>query len=409
MVDFTVPEQSRLLIDGLLQFLRAEVDPLEASLGETASDPHQRYDETGRYRPALLDAVRTVRTRSAAAGYYGAFVPEAVGGGGLDFVTYFLAWEALYHRAGPGRPLPIWALAHWATGPNTIHRHLDPAVRAQYLPSLLAGETSSCFALSEPDAGSDAWAIRTRAVRDGDNWRISGTKQWITNSPYADVGIVFTVTDPARSAKREGGVTAFFFDTHQPGFHVDSVIRLFGHAGGEEAIISFDDYVVPDSQRLGPVDEGFPLALEGVNFGRVYNGARSVGLGRWALEQATDYARQRVAFGKPIGEQQMVQAMLADSAIDLYAARSMGIDCAWRIDTQGRAVKETSMMKAFATEACFRVFDRAIQVFGGMGMTNETRLYDGLHTARTIRIADGSAEILRRTIARELLKGNLGV
>jgi acyl-CoA dehydrogenase len=335
------------------------------------------------------------------------FVPASVGGGGRDFSTYYYAWEALYHHTGPGRVLPTWALAHWATGPNSLHRHLDPAIQSDFLAPLLNGEKSSCFALSEPDAGSDAWNISTQAVRDGDVWRISGTKQWITNSPYADCGIVFAVTDRERVGERRGGVSAFVFETDQPGFHVDSVIKLFGHAGGDEGIVSFDSLEVPDSHRLGPVDEGFPLALEGVNYGRLYNGARSVGLSRWALERATDYAKTRETFGKPIAEHQAVQFLLADSAIEIYAARAAGLHAAWKVDQGDRAIKELSMMKAFSTESCFRVFDRAIQVFGGMGVTNETRLIDGLHTARTIRIADGTQEILRRTIARQLLRGDL--
>ncbi|MEE9278348.1 MAG: acyl-CoA dehydrogenase family protein [Dehalococcoidia bacterium] len=407
MVDFEVPEETRMILDGVRKFIRAEVEPSEDRLADVLDDPRKTFDESGRYVPEILDEIRRIRMASAQAGYYSLFVPAEVGGGGGDFRTYYYAWEDLYHATGAGRIFPVWTFAHWATGPSTLHRFLDGKVREQFLPPLLSGERSSCFALSEPDAGSDVRNIRTRAVRDGDQWRISGTKQWVTNSPYAEYGIVFAISDPDLAAARKGGVSAFVFETDQPGFNVDSVIRMLGSAGGDEAILSFDDVVVPDAQRLGPEHEGFAVALEGVNFGRLYNGARSVGLSRWALEQAVAYSQTRVAFGKPIAEQQAIQWHLADSAIEIYAARCMGLHCAWKVDQGESVVKELSMMKTFATETCFQIFDRTIQVFGAMGLTNEVKLFDGLHTARKIRIADGSQEILRRTIARQLLKGDL--
>jgi acyl-CoA dehydrogenase len=404
MADFTMPEQVRLLLDGLRAFVRAEVEPREVALRDELAHP---YDRDGRYLPPILEARRQIRMASANAGYYAMFVPPEVGGGGADFTTYYYAWEGLFRDVGPARPLPFGVLAHWAMGPSPLHRHLDAAVRAGFVGPLVRGEESSCFALSEPDAGSDVWNIRTRAVRDGDGWRIIGTKQWISNSPYAEKGIVFAVTDPDAAAARRAGVSAFVFETGQPGFHVDSVIRLFGHEGGEEGIVSFDELAVPDAYRLSPVDAGFPLALEGVNYGRLYNGARSVGLARWALERSVEYSRQRETFGKPIGQHQAIQLLLADCAMETYAARCMGLHCAWKVDQGERALKELSMMKAFSTETCFRVYDRAMQVHGGMGLTNETRLHGGLHESRIIRIADGTQEILRRTIAQELLKGDL--
>ena len=404
MTDFTVPEETRLLLDGIRAFVRAEVEPREEALREELDHP---YDHDGRYRPPILAAKREIRMASAKAGYYGMFVPAEVGGGGADFTTYYYAWEDLFRFVGPARPLTFGAIAHWAMGPNALHRHLQPAVRDAFLSPLLNGDQSSCFALSEPDAGSDVWNMSTRALRDGGVWRIRGAKQWISNSPYAEKGIVFAVTDPDRVAARKGGVTAFVFEADRPGFNVDSVIRLFGHEGGEEGILSFDDLEVPDAYRLSPVGEGFPLALEGVNYGRLYNGARSVGLARWALERSLEYSKSRVTFGKPISEHQAIQLMLADCAIETYAARCMGLQCAWKADTGTPAIKELAMMKTYSTETCFRVYDRAMQVHGGMGLTNETRLHGGLHESRIIRIADGTQEILRRTIAKQLLRGDV--
>ena len=371
MADFTVPEETRLLLDGIRAFVRAEVEPREEALREELDHP---YDHDGRYISPILAAKREIRMASAKAGYYGMFVPAEVGGGGGDFTTYYYAWEGLFRFVGPARPLTFGAIAHWAMGPQRPPPP-PPARRPRGLP-LPPPQRRPVLLLRpspSPDAGSDVWNMSARALRDGDVWRISGAKQWISNSPYAEKGIVFAVTDPDRVAARKGGVTAFVFEADAPGFNVDRVIRLFGHEGGEEGILSFDDLEVPDAYRLGPVGEGFPIALEGVNYGRLYNGARSVGLARWAIERSLEYSKSRVTFGKPISEHQAIQLMLADCAIETYAARCMGLHCAWKADTGAPAIKELAMMKTYSTETCFRVYDRAMQVHGGMGLTNETR------------------------------------
>lgn len=408
MIDFTVPEELELTIKGLLAFVRREVAPLEEEHRALLEDPYASHQPDGRLVPQVLALRRQVRLASARAGYYTLTTPADVGGGGGGPLTLFLAWEALYHFAGADRPLPMETIAHWATGPSHIMRDVQPAVRETILPRLLSGEHSSCFALSEPDAGSDVWGMKTRAVRDGDEWLINGQKQWITNAPYADHAVLFAVTDPEQVKARTGGISCFLIDTSAPGFAVGSILRLFGHVGGHEAILSLDDLRVPADRLVGELHQGFRRALSGVSSGRLYNCARAVGLGRWALETATAYAQQRVTFGHPIAQYQGVQWLLADSAMDIYAARLMGLNCAWRLERGERAVKETSIMKAFATEAGFRVIDRCMQVLGGMGLTNETRLFDAFHQLRTVRIADGSGEIMRRTIAQRLLQGDFG-
>jgi acyl-CoA dehydrogenase len=192
---------------------------------------------------------------------------------------------------------------------------------------------------------------------------------------------------------------------NSPGLNVDSVIKLFGSIGGDEGIVSFNEVRVPSAALVGKLHYGFNLALEGVSTGRIYNAGRCVGLARWALDKASDYSKQRVAFGKPIAEYQGVAFQLADSAVDIYAADTMSRDCAHRIDAGARAVNELAMVKLFTTEMCSRVYERCMQVHGGMGLTNDTKLYDGWHQARFVRIADGSAEIMRRNIATAVLKG----
>jgi acyl-CoA dehydrogenase len=236
---------------------------------------------------------------------------------------------------------------------------------------------------------------------------MDGTKRWISNGPYAHHALVFAVTDPDQAARRQGGISCFLVDAHWPGYEVASVMRVYGHVGGMEAVLKFQGLRVPHDRVLGEVDRGFDIALQGVNTGRLYNCARAVGLSRWALERAVRYAQERVAFGQPIAEYQGVQWLLADSAIETYAARMMGLNCAWRAERGEAAVKETAIIKAFATEAGFRTIDRCMQVLGGIGLSNDAKLYDAWHQLRTVRIADGSAEIMRRTIARRLLRGDL--
>ncbi|WP_218035518.1 acyl-CoA dehydrogenase family protein [Pseudomonas denitrificans (nom. rej.)] len=184
------------------------------------------------------------------------------------------------------------------------------------------------------------------------------------------------------------------------------MIPIMGHLGADIGIIALDNVRVPDSQRIGPLDRGLQAALEGVNAGRLSMAASCLGLARWALDQALDYAKVRKTFGQPIAEHQMVQAMLAECAMDIYAVKSMVRHCAWLVDQGQPATKEVSIVKASSTEALCRVMDRCMQVHGGMGLTNELRLEEGFRFARSMRIPDGTSEIQRRTIARRLLDGD---
>ncbi len=393
------------LIDGVLGFVDAVVVPLESEHAHVLNEPRLAYDERGAYSIDVRKLKTEVRTRSAQAGYYPMFAPKEVGGGGFGSYALYRVWEALHHRYGPGRILPVAAIAHWAYGPGPLCSHLSPHAAAKILNPFIKGEITACFGMSEPDAGSDAWAMRTKAIRSGDDWIITGTKQWITNSPTADYIFVFAVTDEEQRRHRKSGVSCFIVPMNTPGLAVDSVIKLFGHAGGDEGIVSFNEVRVPSTALVGQLHHGFNLALEGVSTGRIFNAGRCVGLARWALDKASEYAKQRVAFGKAIAEYQGVSFQLADSAVDIYAADTMSRDCAHRIDSGTRVVHELAMVKLFTTEMCSRVYERCMQVHGGMGLTNETKLYDGWHQARYVRIADGSAEIMRRNIANTVLKG----
>jgi acyl-CoA dehydrogenase len=409
-LDFDVPQDIQMVGEGLLRFIAQEVEPLERANAELLSNPRLTYDERGRYSPALLALKRQVRMKSAEAGFYTMLGDERLGGGGLGAVAGVHLQRLLARTYGPGRHLIYHVVvpSPFTNGLSPVLTFADDALKAQILPAIARGEKTLCFALSEPDAGSDVQAIRTQAVRDGDDWVISGAKQWITNSPYADHALVFAATDP-KAPRRDRKITAFLVDTTTSGFEVTGVIPLMGESGGDTGMIALNEVRVPDSRRLGEVGKGLTVAMQGINNGRLGMAATCVGYAEWALAMAAEYAKTRQTFGKPIAEHQAIQFNLADSAMDVFAAKAMLMGCAWRLDGGRPARGEIAMVKCFATEMLFRVMDRCIQVHGAMGLTNELRLEAGFRYARTMRIPDGTAEIQRRTIATELLNGGLVV
>jgi acyl-CoA dehydrogenase len=400
-----IPEEIVQIGESLIRFVDQEVAPIEAANKALLASDRTIYDDEGRFTPEVEALKRKVRMKSAEAGFYTMFGPEELGGGGLGPVAAVYLNGRLAAHCGPGRTLihPVVVPSPFTNGLSPLLTFLDPSLRDGYLPHLATGEKTLCFGLSEPDAGSDVFGMKTRAVRDGDDWVITGSKQWITNGPYADYAMIFAVTDPDLAAARKGGITGFFVDTTWDGFEVVSTIPIMGQLGAEIGILSFDGLRVPDSHRLGDVNQGLKVAMRGVNTGRLGLSATCVGLARWALVQAVEYAKVRKTFGRPIGDHQAVQILLADSAADIYAAETMLMDCALKLERGAKALAETSMVKLHCTEAANRVFDRCIQAHGGMGLTNELRLEAGYRFTRSMRIPDGTSEIQRRTIARDLL------
>ncbi|MBB3176639.1 acyl-CoA dehydrogenase family protein [Variovorax sp. Sphag1AA] len=407
-MDFTIPSEWVEIGDSLIRFIDREVAPLEHEYRALLGSERTLYTEDGRYAPKVTQLRKQVRMRSAELGFYTALAPESIGGGGLGAQAAAYIQERLNAHVGPSRHLiqTVVLPSPFTNGLTPVLRHLDPAVLDKHHDVIASGEKTLCFGLSEPDAGSDVFGMRTRAVRDGDDWVITGTKQWITNAPYADCAMVFAVTDEEKARAHKGGITGFFLPTDTPGFAVPSVIPTMGHLGADIGIVTLDQVRVPDSHRLGPVDKGLSVALDGVNAGRLSMAASCLGLSRWALDQALAYSKVRKTFGQPIAEHQAVQIMLAECAMDIYAAKSMIQHCAWLVDQGRAATKEVSIVKAASTEAAGRVFDRCIQIHGGMGLTNELRLEEGYRFVRTMRIPDGTSEIQRRTIARRLLDGD---
>jgi acyl-CoA dehydrogenase len=407
-MDFDVPEEARETAHGLIQFIDRYVIPLEEEHDDLLGTERARYDETGRLRPEVLELRKQVRIESAKAGFYTMFGDPELGGGGLSETALVHVQEELTRHCGPHRPLIHENVVPsvFTNGLSPLLLHLRPEVRAKYIDGIGSGEKTFCFGLSEPDAGSDVQRIRTKAVRDGDEWVINGTKQWISNAPYADYCVLFAVTDPEANKARRGGITAFFVDTSWEGFECTSVISILGHSGSNIGIITLEDLRVPDDHIVGTLHGGLALALLGISRGRLSMSALCVGTARWALAQAVEYANQRVTFDRPIGQHQAVQMMLAEMAMDIYSAKATVARTAWMVESGQKSIKETSITKALCTEMLGRVTDKAMQVHGGMGLTNELRIEEAWRHARALRIPDGTAEIQRRTIALRLLRGD---
>jgi acyl-CoA dehydrogenase len=407
-VDFTIPEDVVAIGDSLIKFIDREVVTLENANKDLLYNERNLYDMSGRFSAPVLELRKQVRMKSAEAGFYTMFGSEELGGGGLDSNASAYIGELINHRYGPDRPLiQTFVLpSPFTNGLTPVLKGLNTDTRALYLDSIASGEKTLCFGLSEPDAGSDVFVMKSRAVKDGSDWILNGTKQWITNAPYADYCMVFAVTDPDLAAQRKGGITGFFVDCKSKGFSVPSVIPIMGHLGAEIGIISMENVRVPDSHRIGELHKGLNIALTGVSAGRLSFASMCVGMSRWALDQTIEYAKVRKTFGQPIGEHQAIQMHLAEIAMEIYAGKTMTQNCAWKVSQGQKAIKETSMVKAYCTEMASRVLDRCINIHGGMGLTNELRLEAAYRFARVLRIPDGTGEIQRRTVAQRLLAGD---
>ncbi|MCP5025608.1 MAG: acyl-CoA/acyl-ACP dehydrogenase [Actinomycetia bacterium] len=406
-VAFPLPEEIEAVVEGVEAFVKAEVIPRHDEHHDLLDDVSLRYDSEGRYAVEVVELIKEIRRASADAGYFSLAVPTSMGGGGLGHLAYYAAWERIYHLCGGTRWLAQFTISHWAFGPSVILENVTERASVEILPGLMSGETMMCFGMSEPDAGSDATRIRTRAVPDGDGWRISGRKIWTTHVPIAEWMIVLAITDPERAAARRGGISAFLVPTDAEGFTVEQIVRMWGEPGGPEAESVFDEVRVEPWQLVGELHEGFKIGLKGVSLGRIYNSARAVGLSRWAIEQSIAYAQERQAFGQAISEYQGVSFPLADVATEIHAAHLLGLNAASLLDQGHRAIKELSMAKAFSVQAGLRAIDRAIQTHGAMGFTNELGLAEAYHTVRLINVADGTNEILARTIFQRMVNGDL--
>jgi len=353
--------------------------------------PHAaHYDETETYPEESMNAI-------IESGLFGVWVPEQYGGSDMGCLAVALVAEEI-----------AWACA--ATGTQFVDQPLGglPILLAgteeqkkKYLPRLATGEMLCAYSLSEPGAGSDAAGLKTTAVRKGDHYVLNGSKQWCTNGDHADVLCVFATVDPARRAK---GVTAFLIEPNMPGFSVGKKERKMGIRASPTVALHFTDCVVPVEQRLGAEGDGFRIAMQTLDVTRPATGALAVGIGQAALDAAVGYAKERQQFGQPIAAFQGIQFMLADMAMQMHAARLMVHHAARQVDAgiTGNTY-EASMAKCTAGDAAMKVATDAVQIFGGYGYTREFPVERYMRDAKIMQIYEGTNQIQRLIIAKELL------
>ena len=403
---FDLPEEVGPVTAGLQDFLRAEVFPRHEKHAVLLSDPRALFDAKGHYVPEVRDLIREVRMASSRAGYYNLCVPEKLGGAGMGHVAYYATWEAMFRLCGPTHWLGEFALAHWAYGASRVLERVTPEAAERIVGPVVRGEQQLCFGMSEPGAGSDVQAIRTRAEAIDGGWELSGRKVWISNAALASYVLVFAVTDAALAAQRQGGISAFLVPTDAPGFTLERAILMHGDIGSPHCELSFDGVRVEPWQLVGELNQGFRIGILGVSLGRIYNAAKAIGFARWALDLALEYARTRETFGQRIADYQAVSFPLAESAMEVHGARLMGLNAAMLLDRGERAIKEISMAKTHSVEVAGAAVDRAMQTHGALGFTNELGLVEAAKRLRILRVADGTSEILRRTIWKQLLEGD---
>ena len=374
------------LRDRVAAFVRDEVIPAES-------------------RPFSEELVAELRAKARAAGIFGPQLPREYGGLGLGTV----AMCVLFEQAGRSFLGPI-ALHCSAPDEGNMHllaHHASAEQREQYLKPLVEGKIRSCFAMTEPapGAGSDPTMMQTRAVRVDGGWEISGRKWFASGADGAAFAVVMAVTDP--DADRHHRATMFLVPTDTPGYRfVRNVPVMGGHGLGGHGEVDFEKVRVPDSAIVGKVGDGFRLALVRLGPARLTHCMRWMGIAQRAIDIATDYAKQRAAFGKKLAEHQSIQWMIADSEIELHASRLMVLHAGWAHEQGSEIRHESSICKTFVAEAVNRIVDRAVQICGALGVSGDTPLEHFYREVRAFRIYDGPSEVHRMVIARHVLRRN---
>jgi len=378
MLGFRLNEEQESFRLAVRSFAEKELAPRVDELEERETFPMDLFRQLGKL------------------GYLGVGYPEEYGGSGGDMVMRCLLIEEI-GRINCGFAAAL--LAHVGLGCIPILRFGTEEQKRAYLVPAIRGEKLGSLGLSEPNSGSDAASIRTRAERQGDHYVINGTKMFITNGNIADYCLVAAYTDPSR---RGDGISMFIVDTKTPGFSVSRKLKKTGHHTSETAALAFDDMRVPASALLGGIEGGFKQVTGTLEGGRITHAARSCGVSQAALEAAVKYARERVQFGQQIAKFQAIKFKLAHMAMEVETARTMVWRAAWLFDRAGPCMKEAAMAKLFASEVAQRVTWEALQIFGGYGYITEFPVERFFRDARLMTITEGTSEIQLIIIAREL-------
>ena len=380
-MDFELPESHRLLRSTVREFAEREVRPRARDWDKEERFPHE------------------IVPRLAELGLLGIKIPEEYGGAGLDMLAYAVCVEEIARVDGS---LALTVASHNGLGTGHVLAVGTEEQKQRYLSRASRGEWLAAWALTEPGSGSDAAGLATTARRDGDDWVISGTKMFITQGSVGGFCVVLARTD--FDVPQQQGISAFLVETDTPGYSVGKKLEKYGCRSSDTVEIVLENVRVPDSQRLGQVNQGFRDTMRILDSGRVSIAAMALGLGRGALKMAIQYAKDRVAFGKPIAEFQAMQWLLADAHKDLEAAALLTYRAAWLADRGERYTAEASMAKLFASEVATRICNDALQIHGGYGFTREFEIERHLRDAKLCEIGEGTSQVQRMMIAKHLLR-----
>ncbi len=377
-------ETTQALVSTVERFVRERLRPLEHQVAETDQIP-----------PDVVQDMREM-------GLFGLTIPEAHGGLGLTMEEEVRVMVALGHTSPAFRSVIGTTVG---IGSQGIVFDGTPEQQAMWLPKLATGEMIASFALTEPGAGSDAASLRTTAIKDGDHYIVNGSKRYITNAPQAGLFTLMARTDPA--VKGAGGVSAFIVDAKSPGISLGLPDKKMGQRGAHTCDVIFDNVRVPAANLIGGQEgQGFKMAMRVLDKGRIHIAAICVGVAKRMLADALAYAAERKQFGQAIGDFQLVQAMLADSQTEIYAAHCMVLDAARRRDNGQPVATEAACCKLFASEMCGRVADRAVQIFGGAGYMAEYGIERFYRDVRLFRLYEGTSQIMQLVIGRNLMKAH---
>src|SRR5258706_6120394 len=379
-MNLELTEEQELLQKTVREFAESEVKPLAKELDETGRFPRETFK------------------KAAELGLTGIALPEAEGGAGFDHVAYSIVIEEISRCcASTGVILSVQNSLYC----DPIHRFGNEEQKKKFLLPFARGEKVGCYALTEPQAGSNAAALQTRAVKKGDKYVINGTKAWITNGGAADAAIVYVNTDPAKGEK---GITAIVVEKGTPGFKVGKEEKKLGINATACCELVFTDCEVPNDNRIGNEGEGYKVALSTLDGGRIGIGAQATGIAQGAFEAALAWSQERMAFGHPISQVQAIQFMLADMSTEIDAARLLVRKAAWKQDTGARFSMDAAIAKLFASEMATRVTHKAIQIHGGYGDSPENPVKPQHRGARIPAIYEGTSEIQRMVISSWVLK-----